>query len=212
MTATFDFRIGGSPAPVGADGMAFALLDTDEYGSRGPAPRFGEEPNLTRSLGVGFDTWNNGEVNDNHLSIHFDGQKLAEVPLELNANPEQNLVLRSHEFQRARISVTQLNENGSNVSVWITPDLHGSSRTEIPVITDFFVEGLTAYTSRVAFGARTGGFTDFHDIDNVHVQWTMQDLSVDTIAPKLILPDDIVTAIEFDGSYTRKNRLRRNCP
>ena len=77
VVATFDFRIQG-----GADGMGFAFARTSNYGTTGyPGVTFGEEPNLTGSIGVGLDIYNNAapplEPNANHVSLHYNGAQVA---------------------------------------------------------------------------------------------------------------------------------------
>src|SRR5262245_5400530 len=72
VTASFDFRIGGTTNF--ADGMGFALLNTANFGTTGNIPDFfSEEPWLTGSFGLGLDTFNNGGLdrNNNHVSIHY---------------------------------------------------------------------------------------------------------------------------------------------
>ncbi|NBV23833.1 MAG: hypothetical protein EBS05_18180 [Proteobacteria bacterium] len=79
ITADFDLRITGQ-----ADGMGFALLDTFTWGQAGAIAvqgQFYQEPNIAASLGVGFDVFSNvedGDLNANHVSIHFNGTKLQD--------------------------------------------------------------------------------------------------------------------------------------
>jgi hypothetical protein len=87
----FDFRL--MPGNGRADGLGFAMLDTSTYGVNGAiapqAPLYAaEEPNFERSLGIGFDIYRSSvfghtETNNNHVSIHFDG----ELKEEFDATP-----------------------------------------------------------------------------------------------------------------------------
>ena len=71
----FDFRI--TPAAGSADGFGVALLDTSVHDSDGVVAG-AEEPEFPTSLGVGFDVYQDpGELNDNHVSVHFDGGRAA---------------------------------------------------------------------------------------------------------------------------------------
>jgi hypothetical protein len=60
--ATFDFRITPPSGALPADGLGFALLNTGFYGTNGVGPYFAEEPNLSGSLGIGFDDYNNAST------------------------------------------------------------------------------------------------------------------------------------------------------
>jgi len=74
----FDFRM--TPGTGKGDGLGFALLNTANFGIAGEVTLFGcEEPSFAGSLGVGFDiNQAAGELNANHVSIHFNSVKLAE--------------------------------------------------------------------------------------------------------------------------------------
>jgi hypothetical protein len=80
----FDFRIG--KVSNQGDGIGFAWLNSRRLGQQWPAPQFGEEVNLAGSFGVGFDPVNNGELSDNHVSLHFNGSKLAEFNVPASAS------------------------------------------------------------------------------------------------------------------------------
>jgi hypothetical protein len=77
----FDFRM--TPGFGRSDGLGLALLNTANFGLFGPVepqpPLFaGEEPNFAGSLGVGLDIYQSTvmsqtELNNNHVSIHFNG-------------------------------------------------------------------------------------------------------------------------------------------
>ena len=159
VTVDFDLRI--TKVNNQGDGIGFAWLNADAWGNSGPAPQFGEEPNLARSFGVGFDTVNNGEVSDNHVSLHFDGAKLAEFNL---STLMPGFRLDSGAFHHARVVLAAVS-GGSNVSVYLTPN--GGS--EAVVVENYFVSGLQAYDGRVGFGARNGGNRAHNDIDNVAI-------------------------------------------
>lgn len=160
ITAEFDFRITGQ-----GDGMSFALLDTFTWGQAGAIAvigQFYQEPSIAASLGVGFDVFNNvenGDLNGNHVSIHFNGQKLQDFDAGA-------VNLKSGQWIHAKIIVRPGGGN-SDVSVILTPN--GGAPTT--VCTNFVVAGLQPYDARVMFGARTGGLTADHDLDNVNVKF-----------------------------------------
>ncbi|MBI4937393.1 MAG: hypothetical protein HY846_04120, partial [Nitrosomonadales bacterium] len=159
VTVDFDFRI--TRVSNQGDGIGFAWLNADTWGNSGPAPQFGEEPNLANSFGVGFDPVNNGEINDNHLSLHFNGSRLADYNLTTLIS---GFRLDSGSFHHARIFM-QAVAGGSQVSVYLTPQ--GGS--EVAVVQNYFINSMQAYDGRMAFGARNGGWRADNDIDNVNV-------------------------------------------
>lgn len=160
ITAEFDFHITGL-----ADGMSFALLDTFTWGQAGPIDTIGQfyqEPNIAGSLAIGFDVFNNfdgGDQNGNHVSIHFNGQKVNEFDAG-------SVNLKSGQWIHAKIIVRPGGGN-SDVSVILTPD----GGNPVTICTNVAVAGLQPYESRVMFGARTGGLTADHDLDNVNVKF-----------------------------------------
>ncbi|MFA6546620.1 MAG: galactose oxidase-like domain-containing protein [Limisphaerales bacterium] len=160
ITAEFDFHITGQ-----ADGMCFALLDTFTWGQAGPMDTIGEfyqEPNIAASLGIGFDIFNNfdgGDPNGNHVSIHFNGQKIQDFDAG-------TVNLKSGQWIHAKIIVRPGGGN-SDVSVILTPN----GGAPVTICTNVAVTGLQPYESRVMFGARSGGLTADHDLDNVNVKF-----------------------------------------
>lgn len=166
IVAEFDFRM--TPVVGRADGMGFALLNTANWGAGGPvapqAPWFvAEEPNFAGSVGVGFDLYQSndiGDVNNNHISIHFNGIRLQ----DFNAG---SIDLGGGAFIHARIEI-HAGDATPNVDVILTPT-GGSS---VALVTDFPVPGLKPYEGRVWFGGRSGGESAHHDLDNVNVTFT----------------------------------------
>ena len=80
MEVGFDFRIARrAGATTDPDGISFAWLPVTQYGYGGPGPQVDPEANVAGALGIGFDTFSNGEVNANHISIHYNGTKVAEI-------------------------------------------------------------------------------------------------------------------------------------
>lgn len=166
----FDFRI--TPGNGRADGLGFALLATDTYGVEGvvdlpPPLGIAEEPTFTSSLGVGFDVFKSDpfgipelldDVNNNHVSIHFDGRTVAQFEAG-------SVDLASGDWIHATITVAA---SLGMVSVTLTPN--GGTATDI--VTALAVQGLVPTESRAWFGARTGGETADFDLDNVQVSFT----------------------------------------
>jgi hypothetical protein len=120
-----------------------------------------EEPNVEGSLGIGFDIHQGpGEVSRNHVSIHFDAVKIAEV----DATP--SLDLASGQFTHARI-IVRTGAHPPDVTVTLTP----CGSPPVTLIDRLPVLGLAPYESRVHLMARSGGEAALHDIDNLNVQF-----------------------------------------
>lgn len=155
--ADFDFRISNGDA----DGFGFVLLNTGNFGTTGAGPQMSEEPSLASSFGVGFDIFYNSEnddPNDNHISLHFDGNRLAAFAMDPNT-----FNLKDGSFHHARVTVDFVS-GGARVNV--------NFDDSFTPIGPYFISGMTPYESRVAFGARTGGLWADHDLDNINVQFT----------------------------------------
>jgi hypothetical protein len=169
VVADFDMRIVPTP-PGRADGVAFALLDTGVYGQSGPAcPHVAaEEPNFTRSLGIGFDVFRNDEYGDigddvvrpfhtNSISVHYDGRVLSQT--DVSAAVDLACGLWIH----VRV-VVEPDDGYSCVSVVLTP--YGGA--PVTVVSQR-VTGLVPYEARAAFASRSGGQTSQFDLDNIRV-------------------------------------------
>jgi hypothetical protein len=146
--AYFDFRIGPSSSG-GADGMSFALMDANIYDS---TAIFGEDGPGPNSLAISFDTFNNGppEPNDNFVEIRFNGSSVA------TADPTFNL--DATQWHHADISF-----DSNNLTLILTPN-GGSPVTVFDAIS---VPAFTPFVSLYGFGARTGGVSSEHRVDNV---------------------------------------------
>lgn len=161
----FDFRmsVGNSG---GADGISLLYANSANFGTTGSVPAYtAEEPSVAGSLGVGFDTWDNGAEGGNSVSLHFDGATLTNVPIDASALG----TWENDQVHHATISVNPV-AGGSNVSVAVQ---RVADAVTINPITDYFVPGLNPYDGRMVFAGRTGGANQAQDIDNVqlyHVQ------------------------------------------
>jgi hypothetical protein len=169
-----------------ADGMSFILLPTDQYGDTGEsgiADFIEEEPNLAGALGIGFDTWDNDEEGEldpdngcgfggpcvdrrgNHISVHYDGAIAGDI---VRLDPDTELQLINGEWHHVTVLVNE-DPQGARVSVILTDGLDGS--VSIPFV-DFVVPGMDmSVPYRAMFAARTGGEADFHDIDNLVINF-----------------------------------------
>jgi hypothetical protein len=155
VVADFDFRIQGD-----ADGLGFALINTAVFGLSGPA-YIAETAAIPASLGVGFDifqNWETGDPSSNFIELTYDGQILA------TAAP--GVPLASGAFLHVTLRVEAI-AGGAEVTLTLTP-FGGEASTPLD---RFFVPGFEPYEARAAFGARTGGGTANHDIDNVMVSF-----------------------------------------
>ncbi|MFC1805640.1 PEP-CTERM sorting domain-containing protein [Planctomycetota bacterium] len=156
---TFDFRgFDSPPQPTAADGFSMVLLPTSAHGVSGAGPSFtAEEPNVAGALGIGFDLWQ--DINE--VSVHYNGGVIA-----TNNIPIGQIDLDAGAFHRAEV-VAQHVAGGSNVTVTLTPDVHGSPGTPVTVFSNLFVPGMLPYDYRAMFAGRTGGATMDVDLDNI---------------------------------------------
>ncbi|MBI5385381.1 MAG: lamin tail domain-containing protein [Verrucomicrobia bacterium] len=156
----FDFRIAGA-----ADGMGFVFLNTATGGTNGAGSAFAEEPNLTGSIGFGFDIYNNGnpptDYNANHVSLHY-GTMVSAPP----ATP--NLNLAAGQWHRANITI-KFETSRALITLKITPNILGGGGAQETLYDNFIINGVTPYRGRLAFCGRTGGSNANQDVDNVNV-------------------------------------------
>ena len=150
----------------GGDGGSFLLLNTAEYGVRGPAPFLASwvEPNLARSFAVGIDVHdpqdedpfrgagNYQGLPQREVSLHWDGRELVKRVAETEFRGDWAAV-------EIRIEATC---GGSEVSVRI-----GDSA----VYDKFFVAGMLPFESRLAIGAGTR--------DDVACEFDVRDLELE---------------------------------
>jgi hypothetical protein len=139
---------------AGADGLGFALLDTGIYGSAGAGPNFGEEPSLAAAFAVGFDIYCPDDYQNkgsHEISLHWDGVE--------RANEWSPFDYRSGSFNRIRVIVDFV-AGGAEVTVSVSGTV---------VYDKYFLAGMTPYSCRAAFGARTGGYKTTLYIDNVNI-------------------------------------------
>lgn len=152
---SFDFR-GNDTDP--ADGFSMMMLPTNNHGRSGAAPTAGEKPNVPNTLAVGFDFYPYW-TGTNDVSLHWNGSELVTVNVP-------GLDLNNGQFHRAEVSMVQV-AGGSNVSISIIPDAHGTPGAPIPVVTNHFLAGVFPYDYRAGFAGRTGGANMDIDLDNI---------------------------------------------
>jgi hypothetical protein len=182
----------------GADGLAFVLLNTqaaingnmppDGYGITADGPQITEEASAYQSIGFGLDTWHNnplpaaggiGDPNDNHISVIYsdapirDFSETAGLGVNLQA---VSLTPFGYHLHRATLpdndpldhfhmALDVATGGGANVTVTITP----ASGTAFTPINNLFLPTFVPYEMRVAFGGRTGGENENHDVANINV-------------------------------------------
>ena len=162
----FTFRINPS-VTASADGYSFLFANTTTFGTTGPVPQFGEEPNAAGVLGFSFDTWNNGPPGGldpgpdgsdlQQIGLHFNGSvvtavndtRLLGTPLTLDDNQLHNVA-------------GVVNFAGGTISLTVD----GQS-----IFNNTAVPGLTPFESRVAFTGRTGGENELVEITNLAVNF-----------------------------------------
>ncbi len=155
----FDFRI-GEYIQEAADGIGVALLNAGTYGDTGLPAELNsyqefEEPVYTNSLSVGFDTFDNGGEGDSSVSLNVNGLVLDNI----SVFPQ----LENGFYHHASI-LLEFVPGGVYVTVSILDG--GSNILSIP-FAGRFIQDLIPYESRLFFGARTGGFSSSHDVDNI---------------------------------------------
>jgi hypothetical protein len=182
----------------GADGIGFVLINTtnldangnSRYGTMsGTDPSITEEAQLQASLGIGLDTWDNDlpgviDPNDNHISLFYSdnpqrdsngGNGISEsvgnvgilyaVSLTpFNYHLHRKMLPDNDPFDHFHMTL-DVATGGANVTVTITPN----GQAAFTPINNLFIPNFAPYEMRVAFGARTGGENENHDIDNINV-------------------------------------------
>ncbi len=143
-TVEFDFYMGGGN---GADGMSFALINADTTGND---ILFGDGGG-NQPLVVRFDTYRSNAADGNHAMLQSFGATLAD---ELVAHPLDN-----GKWQHASFTF----ESGAGTLV--LTKANGDSTT---IFSNVSVPSYTPIHARYGFGARTGGATNEHRVDNVH--------------------------------------------
>ena len=154
---SFDFRANDNEP---ADGFSMMMLPTSNYGRDGasPLPTNAEKPDVANTLGVGFGVypfW----TGTNNVSLHWNGTELANINVT-------GVDLNDGDFHRAEVSMVQTT-GGSNVSISIIPDAHGTPGAPISVVTDHFLANVFPYDYRVGFAGRTGASNMNVDLDNI---------------------------------------------
>lgn len=160
VTASFDLRI-----LEGGEGGAFALLNTDHYGSTGAGPEIPawEEPNLAGSFGIGFDLSNPHNEDWFKGSGNFYNRPQREISLHWNGTEIANR-LSSIEFRGPKPHGVDLEIRFETGGAFV--DLR-IDKTDI--FKDHFIPEMFPFPWRAAFGARTGATgTEFH-VDGLEV-------------------------------------------
>ena len=147
---SFDFRIGPSGS-IPADGISFALMDADLYDN---TELFGEDGPGTGSLSISLDTFYNEfiEPGTKFVEILLDGTSIATAFPAFDISTTQ--------WHHADISL-----DDGNLTVSISP-AGGIPETIFDAVP---IPGFVPSASRFGFGARTGGFSSEHRIDNVSI-------------------------------------------
>ncbi len=188
----FDFRL--EPivtAPNRAEGLTLAILDADVHGDGGPVTRLTTEPNIGGVLGIGFDIYDNGSVdqNNNHISIHLNGTELAEFTAP-------GIDLANGLFNSVAVQLTRT-DGGTLLTLSLEP---GDGSATLTPISDYFLGGYELDDFRLAFAGKTGSsYTAHHDLDNVLVS-----AAVATAAtPELTMDSDVSGNISNAGEVYR---------
>ena len=202
----FDFRM--TPGSGQADGIGFALLDVEvpTFASGGICPRgplfAAEEPNYTQSLGFGFDIHQapGEDLNQNHVSIHYDGVEQAEFDVTIDETTNSSISLAGSEWIHATILVSPRKRSGIDVTITLQP----RGQKPFLVVEKFPLRFVEPYKGRVHFAARSGGESATHDLDNVEVQFmdsTQSILSFDDVSYDVVESDiQAVVTVKREGN------------
>jgi len=153
-TADWDFKVKPSIANTSGVGMSFALLNTANYGTSGPASSLSPQTGIYNgSLGFGFDTVNNVVTVSMNAAI-VTGASLGQ------------LILASDQYIHAHAVVSF---TAGTVSLVLTP----SVGTPVNVFNGTIIPGLGPYQSRVSYEAANSSTSvaDF-SLANVNVVYT----------------------------------------
>jgi|GEM_PF-5768456 len=143
-TASFDFKMGGGE---GADGMCFSLLDDNLHTIW---TTFGESGPGAGSLTISLDTFGTTAEDGNHAILRYNDVILASELV--------NFTLDNREWNHAEITF-----DGATLTLVLTPF---DGPTETPLL-NVPVPGFVPTPALFGVGARTGGFTNYHHVDNL---------------------------------------------
>ena len=134
----------------GADGMSFALLDAGVFGS---TAMFGESGPGVGSLSIGIDLYDNGgeaQAGGNYFDIRLDNVvKASAIP---------SITMEGTGWHHVEISFSS-----GLLTLVLTPE-GGVAETIFDAVA---VDGFTPFVALYGFGARTGGVSNEHRVDNV---------------------------------------------
>ncbi len=145
----------------GADGLSFALMDAAVHG---PTAIFGESGPGTGSLSIGIDLYDNGgeaQVGGNYFDIRLNNVVIA------SAVP--SFTMEGTGWHHVDISFK------SNLLTLVVTRQGGVPETLFDAVP---VTGYTPFVGRFGFGARTGGVSNEHRVDNVKFggpEWKVTD-------------------------------------
>lgn len=153
----FDFRMTSPGArSAAADGLGFAFANADRFPS-GPIPSsLPEFGNVEQSIGVGLRTWGG-----NFVDVNFGSTLLARLDVSSQLDLVSGLFIHAQLTLRASAA-------SADVSLVLTPQ--GSA--PISLVDRLAVPGLRPYRGRLWFGARSGGLSAHHDLDNIQVRYS----------------------------------------
>lgn len=177
LTVDFHFRIIPS---LRADGFSLILFNADEFIHGDMLPVFySEEPNIVKSFGMGFDihrnqgtfydldstgTTFNDDPDHNHISLHLDGEAVGVFSIDPAVFDLANGIFNHFHIELVPVAA------GTEVSVTVVAD-KAPFGVVITPIERFLVENLHPYKTRIAFSARVGSASTFHDLDNVEIRF-----------------------------------------
>jgi glucose/arabinose dehydrogenase len=140
----FDFRIGHG---TGADGLSLVAFDAARF----PETQLFGEDGVYEDLAVKLNTYDNGD-GANNVQLLFGGQTLGTYAPSFS--------LRDGALHTARVLI-----DAGRVTVLVS-SASGAFETAFE---DLPLTGNVSFPIRLGFGARTGGFTDEHWVDNVEL-------------------------------------------
>ena len=162
-----------------ADGYGFAFLNAADYGDSTATATPGwqpEEPNLTNSFGVGFDTFHNdgldplegvGAALPNSVSLHYDGAIVDQLLTSDIENIDGDFLPDNWIESGNPISLSiEMTPVADGVNATVTMIDQDTAEVTVP-FENVMIPGMTAYSGRFAFRGRTGGADSDQEIDNI---------------------------------------------
>jgi subtilase family serine protease len=186
----FQFQISNSQGlseedGTGGDGLVFVLQSTGDANILGEGGGMLGYQGIGNSLGIEFDTWNNGSIDDyngNHVGINFNGSVDSNRTIPI-----------STPFNNGEVWSAWVDYDGVDDVLQVRLSPNSDQRPYSPLFSQSIDLGLILNLDqvRVGFTAATGGASGQHDILN----WNFDTTSI----PVLPRPNLVITTVDAPG-------------